>query len=374
MSHPLLILGGCGFLGHHLVVHFAQDPNFGSVHVVSRSAAKTKVHVDGVMYHTGDITHHGSTKQLVLKIKPNVIIHAATPSPVSGKPKEYEIVTIQGTQNLLQISKDSEFVQAFIFTSSSTMAKGREHLNLTEDCPLANEDPKMPPYARTKAIADLMVLKANNPPKKTSKNSFWEGHLATGTLRFPIIYGSHDREGIPGCLNALQKGQTNIILGDGKNLWSFCSVYNAAKAHSLLASALLNPHPNRLEADGQAFNINDGHPRLFWSYAPTAWKYAGHKPSRNERIWNLPEGVLLVLASVLEWVYWVFTLGRKRPFKLGRQQIEYMCFTHTYGIEKARDRLGFEPQDDFERGMKEAVLWSLDYDGWRERLKGVVDC
>ncbi|CAG8982004.1 hypothetical protein HYALB_00004872 [Hymenoscyphus albidus] len=352
MSHSVLIFGGCGFLGCHLVKHFVQTPEFASVHIISRSATRSKFHIDGAIYHTGDLTDPDLIKRLILEIKPDVIVHAATPSAVTGTRKEYELVTIRGTQNLLKISKDSKYLQAFIYTSSSTMAKGAEHLNLTEDCSLANEDPQMPPYARTKAIAEIMVLEANKPLKKPSRNSSWEGHLSTASLRFPITYGSHDTQGIPGCLNALQNRQTNTILGDGKNLWSFCSVFNAAKAHSLLASALLNPDSARPTAAGQAFNINDGHPRLFWSYARTAWKYAGHKPSLNERTWYLPAAALLVLASFLEWFYWIFTIRRKRPFKLGRQQVEYMCFTHTYCIEKARERLGFEPVDDFEGGWR----------------------
>ncbi|KAF5876518.1 putative cytochrome p450 protein [Botrytis fragariae] len=33
--------------------------------------------------------------------------------------------------------------------------------------------------------------------------------------------------------------------------------------------------------------------------------------------------------------------------------------------------LGYEPVQDFEEGLKEVVMWSLGYDGWRERLRGV---
>jgi sterol-4alpha-carboxylate 3-dehydrogenase (decarboxylating) len=163
----VLIFGGCGFVGYHIVRHFVKYPTFSSVAVVSCSAANSKNHVDSATYHSGDLTDRDSIRKLLLKIKPTVIIHAASPSPVLGTPKEYERMTIQGTKNILKLAKESKDVQAFIYTSSSTLARGAEHLNLTEDCLLANADPKSPAYGRAKALADIMVLKANDPLPST---------------------------------------------------------------------------------------------------------------------------------------------------------------------------------------------------------------
>jgi sterol-4alpha-carboxylate 3-dehydrogenase (decarboxylating) len=370
----VLIFGGCGFVGYHIVRHFVKDPTFSSVAVVSRSAANSKNHLYGATYHSGDLTDHDSIKQLLLKIKPTVIIHAASPSPVLGTLEEYQRLTIQGTKNLLKLAKESKNVRAFIYTSSSNVARGPEHLNLTEDCVLANADPQSHTYGRAKALADIMVLEANDPLPSTGiarKEVSWEGHLCTGSLRFPIVYGTHDLVTTPGCLGALQKGQTNVILGDGKNLWDFCSVENAAIAHSLLARALLNltTSEDTAKVDGEAFNINDGSPRPFWDYARTVWKFAGQNPPRNERVFNLPSWFVMGLASFLEWVFWIFTLGTKRPYHLGKQQAEYLCFTHTYNIEKAKERLGYRPKDHFERGIRESVEWSLEHDGWGKKLK-----
>ncbi|KAF2475218.1 NAD(P)-binding protein, partial [Lindgomyces ingoldianus] len=309
--------------------------------------------VQGATYHAGDLTQHDQIKKLVDELKPGVIIHAASPSPVTGTPKEYENVNIRGTRNLLKAAKESEHVHAFIFTSSSTLAKGPEHLNLAEDWPLANTDPKSPPYAKSKAAAEIMVLDANNP---ATEGTTWAGHLATGSLRFPIIYGIREHTTIPGCLGALAKGQTNATLGDGKNLWDFCSASNCAVSHVLLASELLTS-PGK--TSGEAFNINDGSPYPFWSFARLCWKFAGWNPNPPPKVTNLPSWFALGLASFLEWVYWIFTFGTKRPYNLGKQQVEYACFTHTYSIEKAKTRLGYKPEVDFEVELKGAVEWCL---------------
>lgn len=375
----VLVIGGCGFVGYHLVSHFIEDTTFSCVAAASRSAHKSKDRVSGASYHDVDLTDADSIEKLIDTVKPTVIVHAASPSPVTGTPKDYYSVTIQGTKDLLRISKKSKDVQALIYTSSSLLCKGPEHINRTEESLLADSDPKAPGYARAKALAEKLVLSANEPlsdtPTITKEVISWEGYLCTGALRFPIIYGTHDLVCIPGALNALQKGRTNVILGNGKNLWSFCSVKNAAISHVLLVRALLDTQKRRAAnltmADGEAFYIHDGESHRFWDFARMIWELAGHKP-KNVHIFHLSMWFVLGLSSFLELVFWVFTFGTKRPYQLGKQQVEYALFEHTYSIEKARKVLGYEPIQDFEEGLREAVMWSLEHDGWAKRLEKVV--
>lgn len=370
-NDSVLVVGGVGFVGYHLTSFFVANKSFASVNVLSRHATASRNRVQGATYLNGDITDEDQIRRAIEATKPTVIIHAASPSPVTGTSTDYKAVNIRGTGNLLRCAKDSEHVKAFIFTSSSTLAKGAEHVEINEECALANEDPSASEYARSKATAELRVLGANHP--KLREYPSWRGYLATASLRFPIIYGTHDDTTIPGCLNALSKGQTTTTLGDGENMWSFCSTSNAAISHVLLASALLDPSPKPeyLEVHGEAFNINDGTPRPFWDLARLSWKFAGHNPHSAPTMRRIPATVALVLAFVLEWAYWVFTLGLKRPYNLERQQVEYMCFTHTYSIEKARMRLGYKPRVDFERDLSKAVEWCIEEGGWREKLEGV---
>ncbi|KAH7386040.1 hypothetical protein BKA66DRAFT_461375 [Pyrenochaeta sp. MPI-SDFR-AT-0127] len=371
----VLVVGGVGFVGFHLTSYFVSNKSFAKVHVLSRNAKSSKNNVNGAVYHNGDITKEDDIRRVIDETRPAVIIHAASPSPVTGTSTEYKAVNIRGTGNLLRCAKDSEHVRAFIFTSSSTLAKGPEHLDLNEECPLANEDSNASAYARSKATAELRVLGANSPLLATSSQTSWKGHLATASLRFPIVYGTHDETTIPGCLNALSKGQTTITLGPGDNLWSFCSASNAAIAHVLLAAALLDPtpKPEHLEVHGEAFNINDGTPYQFWSFASLVWKSAGYSPYPPPTVRHIPIPIALALSVILEWLYWIFTLGLQRPYNLGKQQVEYACFTHTYSIEKARNRLNFKPRVNFEQEMHKAVQWSLNEGGWAEKLRGVKD-
>ncbi|TGO41785.1 hypothetical protein BHYA_0016g00230 [Botrytis hyacinthi] len=230
---------------------------FSPVTVASRSAKQSKNEVNGATYHNVDLTDAFSIEELIHDLKPTVIMHVASPSPVTGTASDYNRVAIQGTKDLLRIAKKSKGVQV-------------KHANLTEESPLTDSDPKAPAYARTKAQAEKLILSANNPlPLDDSKNRVfaWEGYLCTGALRFPIIYGTHDPICIPGALNALEKRRTNVVLGDANNLLSFCSVQNAASSHVLLAQALLDTRQrkssNLTSADGEAFHIHDGEARKF---------------------------------------------------------------------------------------------------------------
>lgn len=75
----------------------------------------------------------------------------------------------------------------------------------------------------------------------------------------------------------------------------------------------------------------------------------------------LPGWIALVIASILEWVYWIFTLGMKKPpISMGRTAMTYCVYTHTYNTQKARQRLRFNPVADHDAVIKEAVEWELE--------------
>ena len=49
-------------------------------------------------------------------------------------------------------------------------------------------------------------------------------------------------------------------------------------------------------------------------------------------------GTRMTAAIVLEWLFMIFTLDFRRPGLLSKQQIEYSSFTHTYHIDKTKEK------------------------------------
>ena len=178
----VLVVGGCGFVGFHIVRHLLKSSSCDTICVVSRNPTTNRL--PGVNYQAGDITDIENIRSVILQLCPSVIIHAACPDATSATAKAFHQVTVQGTQNLLQVALDAPSVKVFIFTSSATMAAGPEHIDLDESTPLADSDPNSYPYVRTKAQADKMVLKANKPIVEQDKSG-----LLTGCIRLPIVYG-----------------------------------------------------------------------------------------------------------------------------------------------------------------------------------------
>jgi nucleoside-diphosphate-sugar epimerase len=120
--------------------------------VVGRSTTSGKNRIERAKYHCRNLTDREFVNDLLVKLNSDAIIHAASLSPFTGTPNEYEHVTIQGTKTLLGLEEESKRVLAFIYISSSTRP---EHINLTKDYPLANTDPKITAYARTKPLAEI---------------------------------------------------------------------------------------------------------------------------------------------------------------------------------------------------------------------------
>lgn len=60
------------------------------------------------------------------------------------------------------------------------------------------------------------------------------------------------------------------------------------------------------------------------------------------------------IASLSEWLFWVFTFGAKQP-ELRKSDIEFLARDCRFDISKAKERLGYRPLMDQEEGIKIGV-------------------
>lgn len=351
---PVLVVGGCGFLGYHLVRHLLADSESGDVHVVDRDISKN-LHGNAT-YVSGSITDGELLHSLVSEIKPRVIFHMASPmaSLPASREGEFLETNIKGTEVLLTLAAGSEWVQAFVYTSSVDIYTDPPYVDVAESHALWPASDKSNEYNRTKAIADRLVREANGP------------QLRTITLRLGHAYGERHIQGMVETLDMCEGGKKLVQVGPGENLMEVVSADNSSIAHLVAAKALLDPSRAAGKVDGEGFNISDGVPMPFWHHIKLIWKTAlGQEELKNLTI--LPAWVMIVAVNVAEWVFWIFTFNMvKPPVELRRISLEYCIKTHTYNIDKARKRLGFEPVSDHDAVLMESVKWMLRH---REALK-----
>jgi len=344
----VLVVGGCGFVGYHIVNAFIQDSTWSSVHVMSRNPSRN--HVEGAQYHSGSLTSLEQLRSRLAEIQPSLVINTASPhgSGNASNGSHFEEINVKGTQNLLKASIASDHVRTLIYTSSVEVMEGLSHNFVTEDARMFTVASRGEYYAKTKAIADQAVLDANGM-----------GGLRTLCLRLAVVYGDHDSQMIPGTLHALQEGRQRYQIGDNRNLFDAVSATNVARSHLLAAKALLRqPEDGSEKVDGEAFFITDGNPVPFWTLERQIWSAAGDRTALKE-VTVIPAWLMLNLASAVEWLYWAFTMGLKRPKVLRRQVMAYTCYPRTYSIDKARERLGYKPVDDRDEQIRRGVECAL---------------
>ncbi|KAI0464179.1 erg26, C-3 sterol dehydrogenase [Komagataella kurtzmanii] len=340
--NSVLLVGGAGFLGSHLVQQFRTNKPDIEIHVFDIRPFPEKLakyftfDPKEITFHQGDLTSAEDVSKAIKDSKCQVVVHSA--SPVHGLGKDiYEKVNVLGTQTLLQVSKELN-IKAFVYTSSAgVIFDGSDVYNANETWPI----PKvaMDGYNETKAAGEDMVLKANDP-----KNGF-----LTIALRPAGIIGPGDRQVVPGLRQVARTGQSKFQLGDNNNLFDWTYVGNVADAHVLAAEKLLNDD-TRDAVSGQAFFITNDAPAYFWTLARAVWKADGHIPAKTV---VLPRPVAIVAGYLSQTVAGL--LGKEAGLTAFRAKV--VTATRYHDITKAKTLLGYKPQVDIETGIKYTLEW-----------------
>ena len=149
----VLVVRGCGFLGYSIVSKLVIEPHC-STSVISRNP--THPRVAGVSYYSCDITDIEGLRILLDQIRPQIILHTASPHFYQDEVDEDLLhqVNVVGTRNLLNAARFMESVKAFVYTSSSSVHAGSQFHFITEEAPLLNQVSKADKYATTKALAE----------------------------------------------------------------------------------------------------------------------------------------------------------------------------------------------------------------------------
>lgn len=186
----ILVTGGAGFIGSHLVERLLSAgeqvvviDNFNDFY----PPAYKKENISGVLgnphlalYET-DIGNTASCREIFEKHGIEKIVHLAAYAgvrPSIERPLLYEEVNGRGTLNLLELSRIYK-VKQFIFGSSSSVYGNNKKIPFSEDDPV-NEP--ISPYAATKRAGELYCYNYHHLYK-----------VPVTCLRFFTVYGPRQR-------------------------------------------------------------------------------------------------------------------------------------------------------------------------------------
>lgn len=365
----VLVIGGCGFLGHHIVQQLLALP---STTVSVLDLRTTRNRVPGVNYYDGDITSANSVRDVLATTKPAVIIHTASPV-ASGAVSHaiFERVNIGGTENLLARAAEQPSVKVFVYTSSASIVHPGptvDVVGLDETTPVILAPEQTEYYSHTKGVAEAAVLAAN-------RSTSTRGDFLTCAIRPAGIFGEGDVQAIPGLLTAYYSGKVRFQIGENRNMFDWTYVGNVAHAHVLAAKALVATSgmataPLDYErVDGEAFFVTNDQPMAWWDFARGVWRAAGDR-TPIESVWVMPRTFMLIIAHIAEWIYWILFQGKRKP-NLAVMNVKYSTMTRWYNIDKAKSRLGYKPLVDIPDAITRSVDWAVK--NREEQMKSGAD-
>ena len=316
MIRNVLVTGGAGFIGSHLVEHLLREGGWNVCVVddlndfyspdIKRANLAEARRAGDFQFVDADIRRAESLQPVFDENEFDTIVHLAARAgvrPSLKEPKLYAETNINGTLNLLELARDYEVPQ-FVFGSSSSV------YGVNEKVPFAEEDPifnPISPYAATKAAGELIC--------HTYSHLF---NIRTVCLRFFTVYGARQRPDL-----AIHK--FSRLITEGKPIQMF----------------------------------GDGSTRRDYTYIDDI--VAGvraamdYKETMHEVI-NLGESETTELKRLIELLE--ESLGKKalidpQPMQPGDVPITYA------DISRASKLLGYEPKTKIEDGIPKFVEWFL---------------
>lgn len=241
----VLVTGGAGFIGSHLVDRLVSRGYNVKVldNLSTGNLANIQGHIDSgkVEFVKGDITNLEQVKTCISGMDAVFHLAAQISVPLSIKNPQFTYETnIAGTLNLLSSLASKNPDAKFVFISSCAVYGEPQYLPVDENHPTN----PISPYAESKLLGEYYTLGFN-------QNKL----LKTAALRFFNVYGLrqglNDYSGvITKFIDRIKQNQPLTIYGDGSQTRDFVHVSNIVDS---IVCCLENPN-----AEGQVFNVGTG--------------------------------------------------------------------------------------------------------------------
>ena len=317
---PVLVTGGSGFIGRHLVSALVALRTPVRV-LVRQPAAAASLASLGAEPVVGDMLDATAVRRAAAGVR--AVFHLAGRLFAPGVPSEYyERLHVEGTVSLLRACEADRL--DFFVHCSTTGVHGP-----TGAVPPREDDAGQPQsaYETTKAEAERV---ATDFARRTD--------LPLVIARPGLVYGPGDLH-LLGWFRAIRAGVYRVI-GAGDN--RFHPIYIDDLVRSLLLCTGATSSP------GRAYHLVGCTSVTMRELSNAIGQAVGRPvPSRH-----LPAPLALAIGAALE----ALPVPRRR-LPLTRSRVRFMLQNRAYDGSRARDELGFVPQVDLAEGLRRTVEW-----------------
>ncbi|XP_054756048.2 sterol-4-alpha-carboxylate 3-dehydrogenase, decarboxylating-like [Lytechinus pictus] len=324
-----LVIGGCGFLGRHIVESLLVKG-----HTVNVFDIRKTFENDQVRFFIGDLC---SKKDLSPALKDvEVVFHVASPSPLSNNRELFYKVNYTGTQNVISACKDFGVKRLVLTSSASVVYEGADIKNGDESLPYAKDF--VDAYSETKILQEKVVLEANNPG-----DDFY-----TAAIRPHSIFGPGDVHMVPTLVQTAKAGKTKCMIGNGENLVDFTYVDNVVHGHILAAEKLLS-HPDSV--GGKSFFITNDEPVPFWSVMTRFLVGLGYDAPK----YHLPFWLIYYISLVIQFICTLLKPFTNINVTFTPMKVAIAGTYHYYSCERAKKLLGYRPIVSLDEAIQRTV-------------------
>jgi len=329
----MLVIGGSGFLGSHLVETILTKEWDARVRIFDIAPPKLATH-PRVEYVKGDISSYQSL--LAASEGVHTIFHVVALGP--GKSAEqYHQVNVLGMQNIIKLAQQVESVSQVIFTSTvSVVFNGQDIEKGKETLAYSTFDEA---YVQSNISAEKLLLgfRCTRVDNSTVRSCI---------LRISNMFGPRDTSAWPNIIESATKGKRTYVIGKCSVLVDWTYVENAADALCLAAEQLAVTDSR---ASSQVFNITNGEPMAKESMRDLVCESLGLSKIRVTKI-PIPLGIILPLI----WLFGLL-LTLLRPIKHFSNpwnfRVRQATKNQTFDISKAKEILGYSPQISVAEGV-----------------------
>ena len=310
----ILITGGAGFIGSHLVDRLLSEGGFGLTVIddfndfydpaIKRENIGAALSNPNFKLVEADIRNQSALEQALDATAFDCIVHLAARAgvrPSLKEPRLYVETNINGTLNLLELAR-AHGVKRFVFGSSSSVYGLNAKVPFSESDPIFNP---ISPYAATKAAGELLCH---------SYAHLYDMPIVC--LRFFTVYGARQRPdlAIHKFAKLISEGRPIPVFGDGTTRRDYTYVDD-------IISGV----------------------RAAMDYDQSNYEVINLGESRTVELREL----ILLLEKALD-----------RRAEIDRQPLQPGDVAQTFAdISKARRLLGYDPATQIEEGIEKFVEW-----------------